>query len=256
MDALTSELGLKLVAGAGAAGFVQGLSGFAYGLTAMGFWAWSLPPHLAGPLVVFGSLVGQLLSAPAIRRGFDLGRTLPFLAGGFVGVPIGVTMLRFIDPNLFKVTVAIVLLVYCPAMLFARDLPRITAGGRAADAGVGVLGGILSGIGGLPGPAPIIWCTLRGWDKDVQRAVFQPFFLAMHALTFASYGASGLLSTAMLPSFLVVALATVVPTVVGARLYRRFSDTGFRRAVLGLLALSGLVLLATTVPALLRSAPA
>lgn len=256
MEALSVGLIAKLIAGAGTAGFVQGLSGFAYGLTAMGFWAWSLPPQLAGPLVVFGSLIGQLLSAPTIRRGFDLGRTLPFLAGGLLGVPIGVAVLRFIDAELFKLAVAVVLLVYCPAMLFARDLPRITGGGRVADGAVGVVGGILSGIGGLPGPVPIIWCTLRGWDKDVQRAVFQPFFLAMHAVTFASYGASGLLTTAMVPSFLVVALATLVPTLVGARLYRRFSDAGFRRAVLALLALSGLVLLVTTLAALLRAAQA
>ena len=42
----------------------------------------------------------------------------------------------------------------------------------------------------------------------------------------------------------------LLPALLGARLYRRFSDTAFRRVVLGLLAVSGLVLLATTVPKL------
>ena len=48
--------------GALAAGFVQGRSGFAFGLVAMTFWVWVMAPQVAGPLVVFGSLVGQMLS--------------------------------------------------------------------------------------------------------------------------------------------------------------------------------------------------
>lgn len=39
--------GLYLVVAAGAivAGFVQGMSGFAFGLVAMSFWAWVLEPR-------------------------------------------------------------------------------------------------------------------------------------------------------------------------------------------------------------------
>jgi hypothetical protein len=33
--------------GAVAAGFVQGLSGFGFGMVAMSFWAWTLEPRLA-----------------------------------------------------------------------------------------------------------------------------------------------------------------------------------------------------------------
>ena len=42
-----------------------------------------------------------------------------------------------------------------------------------------------------------------------------------------------------------------MPTLVGGRLYRRFSDAAFRNLVLGLLAASGAVLVATTLPKLL-----
>ena len=52
-----SAVTLYVLFGALAAGFVQGLSGFAFGLVAMTFWVWVIPPQLAGPLVVFGSLL-------------------------------------------------------------------------------------------------------------------------------------------------------------------------------------------------------
>src|SRR5260221_6589086 len=58
-----------VILGAGAAGFTQGLSGFAFGLTAMAFWAWAVPPQLAAPMVVFGSLLGQMLAVGSLRPG-------------------------------------------------------------------------------------------------------------------------------------------------------------------------------------------
>jgi uncharacterized membrane protein YfcA len=240
-----------VVLGAAAGGFVQGLSGFAFGLVAMAVWAWALDPVLAGPLVVFGSLVGQLLSMGAIRRGLDARRILPFVAGGVLGVPVGVALLRQIDPLGFKLAVGVLLVVWCPAMLLARDLPRVARGGRPADAAVGLIGGVMGGLGGLSGPAPTLWTTLRGWDRDAQRAVFQVFNLSMHALTMTAYLATGTISAEAARLCLVVAPAMLVPTLVGARLYRRFSDTAFRKAVLGVLAASGATLVATTLPRLL-----
>src|SRR5580692_8776117 len=103
--------------GAVAAGFVQGLSGFAFGLVAMTVWVWVIAPQLAGPLVVFGSLIGQLLSLGSFRRSFDGRRLLPFVVGGCVGTPIGVSMLRYIDPTVFKLAVGLMLAAYCPLML-------------------------------------------------------------------------------------------------------------------------------------------
>ncbi len=52
---------LVIALGAAAAGFVQGLSGFAFGMVAMSFWAWVLQPQDAAALAVFGSLVGQVI---------------------------------------------------------------------------------------------------------------------------------------------------------------------------------------------------
>jgi uncharacterized membrane protein YfcA len=243
---------LLVVIGAAAAGLVQGLSGFAFGLVAMAFWAWAVPPQLAGPMVVFGSLVGQILGVGSVKRGLDLVRTLPFIVGGVIGVPIGVALLRYIDPTWFKFAVGALLVIYCPAMLFAADLPRITAGGRVADGLAGAVGGMMGGLGGLTGPAPTLWCSLRGWSKDEQRAVFQSFNLAMAALTLITYAVTGLLTRETTHMFLYVLPAMIVPTLIGARLYTRFSDVAFRRLILALLTVSGVVLLVATVPGILR----
>lgn len=232
--------------GAAVGGFVQGLSGFAFGLVALGIWAWALDPALAGSLVVFGSLLGQLLSLHTVRRGWEPARVAPFLLGGLVGVPAGVALLRVIDPNGFKLAVGIILLLWCPTMLLARSLPHVTGGGRWADAGAGWVGGVMGGLGGLTGPAPTLWCALRGWGRDTQRAVFQSFNLTMQVATMAAYLATGTIDATAAWMFAVVAPAMLVPTLIGARMYRRFSDAGFQRLVLWLLTASGLVLVGSS----------
>lgn len=103
----------------------------------------------------------------------------------------------------------------------------------------------MGGIGGLTGPAPMLWCTLRGWDRDGQRAVFQSFNLVMQILTLATYVFSGTISARMVGIFAVMAPAAVVPTLAGVRLYGRISTARFQRLVLLLLLVSGALLVAS-----------
>lgn len=248
MDSMVAVVAL----GAMVAGFVQGLSGFAFGLVAMSFWAWALEPRLAAVLVVFGSLTGQIVAAVSVRRGFHWPRLLPFVLGGLAGIPIGVALLPRLDMVWFKAVLGTLLVVWCPAMLMARRLPRITAGGRIGDGLAGLAGGVMGGLGGFTGALPTLWCTLRGFDKDAQRAVVQNFNLSMLSVTMATYLATGLVTREMLPLFAVVAPAMLLPTLFGARLYHGISEVRFRQIVLGLLTASGAAMLATALPVLAR----
>jgi uncharacterized membrane protein YfcA len=245
------DLILTVALGAALAGFIQGLSGFGFGLTAMALWAWTLEPRLAATLSVFGALVGQLLAAFTVRRGWNWKDVLPFLAGGLAGLPLGLFLLPRLDVPLFKAVLGGMLVVVCPLMLFAAQLPRVHRGGRAGDALAGAAGGVMGGLGGFTGVVPTLWCTVRGFDKDRQRAIIQNFNLAMQVVTFASYIGTGIVEAHMLPLLAVVAPAVLVPVLIGARVYLGISELTFRRVVLGLLSASGVALLVSSVPVLL-----
>ncbi|WP_208621985.1 sulfite exporter TauE/SafE family protein [Bordetella genomosp. 12] len=242
---------LMVALGAVVAGFVQGLSGFAFGMVSMSFWAWVLEPRLAAVLAVFGALTGQIVAAVTVRRGFSWALLLPFVVGGLVGIPLGVILLPRLDMSWFKLILGLLLVLWCPAMLLSRHLPKIRTGGRLADGVVGMAGGVMGGLGGFTGVLPTLWCTLRGYPKDTQRTVIQNFNLSMLAVTMGSYLATGLVTADMLPLFAIVAPAMLVPTLLGARLYIGISELRFRQLVLGLLTASGVALLASSVPQLL-----
>jgi len=242
---------LVVALGAIVAGFVQGLSGFAFGLVALSFWAWVLDPKLAATLSVFGALTGQLLAAFTVRRGFNLKTLLPFVLGGLAGIPLGVHLLPMLDMNWLKAILGTLLVLWCPSMLLSRQLPRVTAGGRAADGVVGFAGGIMGGLGGFTGTLPTLWCTLRGYERDVQRSIVQNFNLSMLLVTMGTYVGTGIVTREMLPMFAIVAPAMLIPTLLGTRLYIGISDLRFRQIVLSLLTVSGIALLASSLPVLL-----
>ena len=79
------------------------------------------------------------------------------------------------DPQIFKLSVGVMLLVFPTALYFIRKPMAFRFGGRIADACVGFAGGILGGLAGLSGPLPTLWASIRGWTKDQRRGVFQIF---------------------------------------------------------------------------------
>jgi len=247
---------LLIAIGAAFAGFVQGLSGFGFSLCALSLWAWTLDPELAAVLSVFGALTGQLLAAFAVRRGFEAKDVLPFIAGGLLGLPLGLWLLPHVDTVVFRGFVGTLLAVWCPLMLLSPRLPRLRFGGpianRLGDALAGAAGGAMGPLGGFTGAVPTLWCTLRGYERDLQRAVVQNFNLAILAVTMASYLARGMVQPAMWPLMAVVAPALLLPALLGMKVYVGISPLAFRNIVLTLLTASGIAMLANALPQLLR----
>jgi len=217
----------------------------------MSVWAWTLEPQLAAVLALFGAMTGQVIAAVTVRRSFDRSVLWPFLLGGLMGVPFGVWLLPHLDLVVFKLCLGLLLVLWCPAMLMSQHLPKLSFGGRVADGVAGAIGGAMAGIGGFSGTIPTLWCTLRGFQRDTQRAVIQNFNLSMLLVAFGIHLLSGNIGRSLLPLLGVVAVAVAVPVLLGARLYIGISEVAFRKIVLGLLTVSGVVLLASAVSALL-----
>lgn len=245
-----AELALVIV-GAACAGFVQGLAGFGFGLVSLSFWAWGLPPQQAAVLATVGGFTGQLLAALTLRRGTRWSLLWPFLAGGLCGLPLGLWLLQVADATWFRLFVGGLLAVWCPVMLLSGRLPRITRGGRVADALAGAAGGVMGPLGGFTGAIPSLWCTLRGMDRDEQRSVLQSFNLVMLATTSLAFLQNGLITPAHVPGLGITMASLLLPALLGMWLYTRISALAFRNVVLGLLTASGVAMLAATLPQVL-----
>jgi hypothetical protein len=232
---------LLLFIGALAGGFVSGLAGFGTALMALGIWLYVLPPSVAVPLVLICSVVAQTATLPSMWKSFDLTLVWPFLIGGLLGVPIGTMLVAHADPNVFKLTVGILLLVFPTALYFSAPM-AFAFGGRIADGIIGFIGGILGGLAGLSGPPPILWASVRGWGKDERRGVFQTFNWTVLFVALCLQAAGGLVAREVIWLAMLAFPVTVLGSWIGAKLYHALSDRNFRDIVLGMLFLSGAIL--------------
>jgi uncharacterized protein len=242
MDGFSLELPLFLLA-TFAGALVAGLSGFAFGLVAASIWLYILTPLQTATLIIGFGLLVQGYSVWKLRRALDWQRLWPFVLGAAVGVPVGVSILTWANPAHVRMGIGAFLVLYSLYALFRPAIPSVTAGGAAADAGVGFLNGVLGGITGLAGILVTIWCGLRGWPKDVQRTVFQPVAVAIFLMGALWIGAKGAITADTIKLFLIGLPALFAGMWLGMKLYGRLDEATFRKVVLALLLISGIVLI-------------
>ncbi len=239
---MTLALGLTLAVGAFFAAFASGLAGFAFALVASGIFLNVLAPIEAVPLVLAGSLLAQSITLVSLANTVQWRRLWPFLAGGVIGIPFGAELLRVADAGMFRFSVGLFLIAYSLYMLIQPRRRVITGGGSAADGAIGLVGGVMGGLAGLSGAIPTIWCGLRGWPKDEQRGVYQPFIFVMQLMALLWLGGGGAIGRSTWIAFAVCLPAMLLGIWLGLRLYARVNDAQFRSIVLWLLLLSGILL--------------
>ena len=171
-------------------GFASGLAGFAMGFIVSAIWLHIITPVQTTTLVVGYSLWTQGYSVWKLRLSLSWRTVASFIIGSTIGVPIGTVLLTYIDPAYMRSGVGFLQIVYGIYGLAQPALKPIQAG-VGADGGIRFLNGILCGLTGLPGFIITVWCQLRGWTKDVQRAVFQPVMLAASVVTGISLSVTG-----------------------------------------------------------------
>jgi uncharacterized membrane protein YfcA len=241
MDGATFELPLFLLA-TFAGAFVAGLSGFAFGLVAASLWLYVLTPLQSATLIVGFGLLVQGYSVWKLRGALNWRKLVPFIVGAIFGVPTGVVLLTWSDPRNVRIAVGIFLVAYSLYAFFRPNLKPVSAGGDAADAGVGFMNGVLGGLTGLAGILVTIWCGLRGWPKEVQRTIFQPVAVVVFLLSALWLGVKGTITAETVKLFVMGLPCVIVGTWLGLKLFGRGDEAMFRKIVLALLLISGVTL--------------
>jgi len=235
-------LGLFLVA-AFVGGFASGLAGFAMGFVVSGIWL-----HILSPIETTTLIVGYGFFDPRLRR-----LEAPACAGLAQACALHLRQpdrssvrnaaAHLSQPGLSAQPRGRLLLIYAIHGL-AQPTHKPVAAGAAADAGIGFANGVLAGLTGLPGFVITIWCQLRGWTKDLQRAVFQPVILAAIMVNAVSLGIAGTITAHILQLYLLGLPVMAAGLWLGFTLYGKLDEAAFRRLILVLLLLAGLGLIA------------
>ena len=132
------------------AAFVSGFSGFAMGLVVSGVWLHIITPVQTATLIAGYGLLTQGYGIFKLRHTLDLRKAWPLTAGTIIGIPIGVSILTYLNPGYLRSGCGVLLVLYAIYGL-TRPVFAPMKIGVGADVAIGLSNGLLGGLTGLGG---------------------------------------------------------------------------------------------------------
>jgi uncharacterized membrane protein YfcA len=216
-----------------AAGIVHGAVGFGIPLVAMPLLIQLHGIRVASPVLALLATSLAPFFLWRYRESVDLKAIGRIVVAAFVGIPLGVTLLRLGDGDLITRALGVVLFAYA---LYAWLTPRLPELNHPIWALVfGFLGGVLTGayaVGGIP---VIIYATCRRWPLVEFKGNLQSYFLIAGLFLITNHGISGNLTSMVWQDFAIALPASLVGLAAGFKLDHYLTGTRFLYVVLLLL---------------------
>jgi len=216
------------------AALVRGLSGFGSAMIMIPVLSAFLGPVVAVPILNLVDAVTTLPMLPPATKQCRWREVIPLFIGAALLMPLGVYLLKVVDPVLLRHVMAGLILVMAIVMAFGlryRGEPN-----RLVGLAVGAVSGLMSGAIGLSGP-PVILFWLGGQANAVTaRANVIAYFGLMTVALIATMIWNGLFTGQVIALSLVLMPVYALGIALGARGFRFASEHAFRYVALALIA--------------------
>ncbi len=215
----------------------QAVSGFGSALIATPVVAVLVGPKEA--VVGLTMLSTVLVATLSIRsRGHvDGSVVVTVTAAALVGMPLGLLVLERADDRTLTAVIAGVVIVFAFLLWHGLRLPR----SRVTDGVAGFVAGTLSTSTGTSGPTIVIALSSKQMSPSAFRGTISTIFLVQGAAALIAFAIGREITSGALAVALAGLPGLIVGSYVGEHGFRRLDADRFRRIVLGMLLLSGVL---------------
>ena len=221
------------------ASIVQGATSFGFSLLALPLLGLLFELKIVVPTLVVFSLVLnfiiliKLKMKPHLK---DIGLLAIFAV---VCIPIGVQLLIVVDETKLKLFVSILLIVISLIMISGVKLNIKNK--KLSYIITGILSGILNGAVSLSGPPVVVLLANDDKNKNEFRSSLTFLFVLLNIVTIALYLKRGLFENPELINMFYLLPVMVIGTYIGIHLGNKIDDSKFKKVVLILLLIMGIV---------------
>jgi uncharacterized membrane protein YfcA len=171
--------------------FVRSSLGFGDALVAMPLMTMVVGLKTATPTVALVATTIAVIILIKNWRIAELKATFRLVLFSFMGIPVGLVLLKGVDEVYMKSLLGAILILYGLFNLLNPHLLKIT-GGLGAVFFFGFIAGILGGAYNTNGPPVVIYGRLRRWAPNYFRVTMQSYLLPTGFLILLGHGFSGL----------------------------------------------------------------
>ena len=214
---------------------IHACTGFGFSVLATPFLLLVYPPAEAIQINIALSILISVLLMPKLVADIDRPLLRRLVGGGLVGAPIGIGIYILADPELLRLAIGLLLLVFTGFIL--RDVRFGRSRSRDVLTG-GVSGALSSGLG-MPGPPLMIYFAGANLPPATLRSTTLVCFLVSYSISLILQIAAGSSSLQVLRAAALLVPATAAGVVVGQVLFRRIDATSFMKLLYGLLIVTG-----------------
>lgn len=228
------------------AGFVKGAVGFAMPLIMVSAFNSFLPPELALAGLILPTLVTNL--SQATRQGLTAARETAwtyrrFLIGTVVFIPITAQFLSDIPRLAYLLMLGLPVTAYAALQLVGVPLALRLEHRKAAEWGLGIIGGLYGGISGIWGPPLLILLLSTQVPKLLAVRAQGVVFLIGAVALLAAHLTTGVANAQTLAFSAALVVPAHLGMVLGYRVQDRLDQARFRRWTQVLLVITGLNLI-------------
>ena len=219
---------------------IKGLSGFGSGLIAIPLLAFIFPLTFIVPVLGLLSYSGTLMQSFHLRKQVVWRDMLPLLPFSMLGIAIAIWLLVNVDERILVKVLAVFVLSYSIYSLLPLPEPR---GSRKWATLAGSLGGMVGALFGTGGPFYVVYLKMRRLNKNQFRATISMIFFVDGGVRIFGYAISGLYTSKVLLTLLVLFPVLLLGMYVGHHLHVKIDQKRFNQIISVLLMLSGVMLL-------------
>jgi uncharacterized membrane protein YfcA len=223
---------------------VRSTFGFGDAIVAMPLLSMVVGIHIATPLV---ALISLTISTIILIQNWHLihfksAKLLIFYT--FIGIPIGLFMLKGQFDNVMKLILALVIILFSLYQLAKPKLFQLVNDKWVSI--FGVIAGILGGAYNTEGPIIVIYSTLRQWNPIQLRATLQGYFFPVALMVALAHGLGGLWTQPVLFYYAWSLPLVFIAIFLGGKLHRKIPERQFDKYIYICLIILGVLLFINT----------
>jgi len=226
-------------------GFMRGFAGFGTTLIMVPLFTFVIEP---APAVLIGMSIDAMATMPLVPRAVkqaDWKPVTPILIGGLVATPIGAYILLVFSADFMRIAIASMVIISALMMLSGWSYH-----GRKPFS-LSFLVGLVSGTAGtatsVGGPPIALYLLAGGTPALAMRASLNCFSFIKQSFSVIVIVFAGGFGLEILPPIALMLPVMLGFTWVGTRVFRRVSDTGFKKFLLYFLVIVGIALMMRTI---------
>jgi hypothetical protein len=226
------------------------LGGFVNGMTSLGGNLVGVPLSMlvmdAKTTVVFGCMTGMFVNgtiATVYHKGIPVRELILLCLSCVAGMPIGIGLLYIVPVSVLMLVTSCVLFAFLGWQFIVRRLKRTIVFPLWTAIPAGVVTGMLFGSTSIGGPVLALHAFMRGWSKETTLSTTNTIAAVVYLCSTLTQWKSGHCTAPMWEAFMWTAPAAVIGVLISVPLLRKVKPEGFRRLLLGMIAVSAVTLL-------------